>query len=67
MIESFFDSVVECCNELQKMRMDEDVQKGDVIDSVEMRMHIMMRRLAEHVFFPYISTNEWKLSNELVM
>jgi len=67
MTECFFDSIVECVNELQKMRMDTDIKKEDVIDSVELRMHVMMRRMAEHIYFPFLSTNEWKNSRDVVM
>lgn len=63
-INSVFDAVVECCSALDTMKNNPEVSKDDVIDSVKTRMHVLMRRVVNKSFFPFVSLGAWEVTNE---
>jgi hypothetical protein len=64
-ITSHFDAVVECCGFLKACSMDDSVSKQDVIDSMEMRMHILIKRAVANATFPYMSMDGWEISTDV--
>ena len=63
-INNHFDAIVECCSFLKTCSLDEQVSKQDVIDSMEMRMHILIKRTVSNATFPYMSMNGWQIITE---
>jgi hypothetical protein len=64
-IETQFDALVECCEFLKTARADEHMDKGDVIDSIEMRVNILLRRGVCCSTFPYMSMTGWQVVTEI--
>jgi hypothetical protein len=60
-IGNHFEAVLECCDFLKTCSIDEDVKKQDVIDSMEMRMHILLRRAVCNATFPYMNMSDWHI------
>lgn len=60
-IKCDFDAVVECLEFLQNARKDDQIGKDDVIDSVENRLHMLMRRLVHKVVFPHVPCRTWPI------
>lgn len=63
-IQCDFDAVVECCEFLNRARFDEGMSKNDVIESVENRIHILMRRFMHKVIFPHAASRTWPITME---
>lgn len=61
-IDNAFDAIVECCNTLDEMRVNTYYTKDDVIDSVKLRLHVLIRRLVDKSFFPFIPVGEWEVT-----
>jgi hypothetical protein len=64
-INNHFDAVVECCDFLHDSLLNDNVSKQDVIESMEMRMHILMRRAVCTTTFPYMSMSDWQLVTDV--
>jgi hypothetical protein len=60
-INNHFEAIVECCSFLKTSRLDDFITKEDVIDSMEMRMHILIKRVVCNTTFPYMSTDAWQI------
>lgn len=56
-----WDAIVECCDFLTRAKNDEGMGKLDVIESVENRMHILMRRFVHKAVFPHAASRMWPL------
>lgn len=61
-INNAFGAVVECCNALDSMRVNTEFTKDDVIDSVKLRLHVLLRRIVDKSFFPFVPTGEWEVT-----
>jgi hypothetical protein len=61
-----FGTVVECCTFLQACSTDSMVSKQDVIDSMEMRMHILLRRGVCNATFPYMGMSDWQIVTDVM-
>jgi hypothetical protein len=64
-INNHFEAVVECCEFLQNARLDDDIKKMDVIDSMEMRMYILLRRGVCNSTFPYMGMSDWCINTDV--
>jgi hypothetical protein len=63
-VNNHFDAIVECCNFLKEVRHNDSVGKQDVIDSMEMRMHIIIKRVVANATFPYMPIHAWQIVDE---
>jgi hypothetical protein len=64
-IGSHFDAIVECCEFLEYCRKNDDMEKGDVIDSMNMRLQILLRRSVCSATFPYMSMSDWQVVTDI--
>jgi hypothetical protein len=64
--ENHFEAVVECCAFLKECSIDDDMTKQDVIESMEMRMHILLRRGVCNTTFPYMGMSDWHVITDTV-
>jgi hypothetical protein len=64
-INNHFEGIVECCSFLKTCSLDERVSKQDVIDSMEMRMHILIKRAVSNATFPFMSMSGWQIITEV--
>lgn len=64
-INNHFDAVVECCEFLETVANDEKFTKADVIESVKMRMHVLLKRSMCSSTFPYMSITGWKVEDDV--
>jgi hypothetical protein len=64
-IGNHFEAIVEACSYLKGASVDDSINKQDVIDSMEMRMHIIMRRAVCNTTFPYLSMSDWQVVTDV--
>jgi hypothetical protein len=63
--ENHFDAIVECCSYLDICKQDDAIDKKEVIASMEMRMHVLLRRAVCTSIFPYMSMSTWKIITDV--
>jgi hypothetical protein len=64
-INNHFDAIVECCSFLETCKRDDFLTKQDVIESMEMRMHILIKRVVCNATLAYMQTDGWQIVTDL--
>ena len=59
---NMFDSIVECFETLDKMKHDDQVTKQDVIDSMRMRLSIMISRVSTNNMCTSMGPQGWAVT-----
>ena len=63
-IKNDFDAILEACEFLQNVRFKQEMTKDDVIDSMENRMHILLRRIVQKNVFTFDKTPCWSVTED---